>query len=319
VFQNSKEIENNYYYFNQKDKELITNFSQPAIKIMASLKLLVGYNINKIFKAKKDPKTGKEIYDFDEDVINPLTNKPVEKFYKIDEDFEKKFGYNSGIINECIATLISLYLCGNESVQKIFYVNKIDNKSVTHTCWLLFFAQVISNLNSYNEKEKIWTLEQGQAGWIILNYILSEQKESEEIIKIDVDETNEEKKIFKLNINKELFIDSVNDIISKLLQKLYINKCLGNVDDELEIINKYSVIDKEKILKVREIVEKWDWSPTLFLFNNLILKENKVTYIKYQNNKEGIIQSNLERFGDKFNKDIYNQWVKYATNFLKSK
>ena len=105
---------------------------------------------------------------------------------------------------------------------------------------------------------------------------------------------NEEKKIFKLNINKELFIDSVNDIISKLLQKLY-------------------------ILKVREIVEKWDWSPTLFLFNNLILKENKVTYIKYQNNKEGIIQSNLERFGDKFNKDIYNQWVKYATNFLKSK
>lgn len=319
VFQNSKEIENNYYYFNQKDKELITNFSQPAIKIMASLKLLVGYNINKIFKAKKDPKTGKEIYDFDESVINPLTNKPVEKFYKIDEDFEKKFGYNSGIINECIATLISLYLCGNESVQKIFYVNKIDNKSVTQTCWLLFFAQVISNLNSYNEKEKIWTLEQGQAGWIILNYILSEQKESEEIIKIDVDETNEEKKIFKLNINKELFIDSVNDIISKLLQKLYINKCLGNVDDELEIINKYSVIDKEKILKVREIVEKWDWSPTLFLFNNLILKENKVTYIKYQNNKEGIIQSNLERFGDKFNKDIYNQWVKYATNFLKSK
>lgn len=127
------------------------------------------------------------------------------------------------------------------------------------------------------------------------------------------------KKIFKLNINKELFIDSVNDIISKLLQKLYINKCLGNVDEALEIINKYSVIDKEKILKVREIVEKWDWSPTLFLFNNLILKENKVTYIKYQNNKEGIIQSNLERFGDKFNKDIYNQWVKYATNFLKSK
>ena len=104
-----------------------------------------------------------------------------------------------------------------------------------------------------------------------------------------------------------------------MLQKLYINKCLGNVDDELEIINKFSVIDKEKILKVREIVEKWDWSPTLFLFNNLILKENKVTYIKYQNNKEGIIQSNLERFGDKFNKDIYNQWVKYATNFLKSK
>ena len=152
-----------------------------------------------------------------------------------------------------------------------------------------------------------------------MNYILSELKESEEIIKIEIDETNDEKKTFKLNINKELFFDSVNDIISKLLQKLFINKCLGNVDDALEIINKYSVIDKDKILKVKEIAEKEEVGPTLFLFNNLILNENKVTYAKYQNNKEGIIQSNLERFGDKFNKDIYNQWVKYATNFLKSK
>ena len=41
-----------------------------------------------------------------------------------------------------------------------------------------------------------------------------------------------------------------------MLQKLYINKCLGNVDDELEIINKYSVIDKDKILEVKKIVEK---------------------------------------------------------------
>ena len=319
VFPNFKEIENNYYYLSQKDKELITNFSQPAIKIMTSLKLLVGYDIGKFFKVEKNAETGEEIYNFDKNTINPLTNKPVEKFYKNDENFIKKFEYNSLIMNECIATLTYLYLCGNESVQKIFYVNKIDNKSVTQTCWLLYFSQVISNLNSYNEKEKIWTLEQGQAGWIIMNYILSELKESEEIIKIEIDETNEEKKTFKLNINKDLFFDSVNDIISKLLQKLFINKCLGNVDDALEIINKYSVIDKDKILKVKEIAEKEEVGPTLFLFNNLILNENKVTYAKYQNNKEGIIQSNLERFGDKFNKDIYNQWVKYATNFLKSK
>ena len=47
--------------------------------------------------------------------------------------------------------------------------------------------------------------------------------------------------------------------------------------------------------------------------------ENKVVYTSYKNNKEGIIQSNLERFRDRFNKEIYNQWVKYATNFIKTK
>ena len=333
VFPNFKEIEDNYYYLNQKDKELIINFYQPAIKIMTSLKFLIGYNIGKLFKYEKNQETNEEIYNFDKNIINPLTNKVIENFenlYKKDENIENRFQYNTLIINECISTLVSLYLCGNESVQEIFYVNKIDNKSVTQACWLLFFTQVISNLNSYNEKEKFWILEQGQIGWIIFNYILSEQKESEELIKIELDETDKEKekekeekdkekKSFKLIINKELFTDSVNDIISKLLQRLYIDKCLGNVEDALEIINKYSVIDKEKILEVKKIIEKDVENTPLYLFHNLKMVENKVVYTSYKNNKEGIIQSNLERFGDRFNKEIYNQWVKYATNFLKSK
>ena len=333
VFPNFKEIEDNYYYLNQKDKELIINFYQPAIKIMTSLKFLIGYNIGKLFKYEKNQETNEEICNFDKNIINPLTNKVIENFenlYKKDENIENRFQYNTLIINECISTLVSLYLCGNESVQEIFYVNKIDNKSVTQACWLLFFTQVISNLNSYNEKEKFWILEQGQIGWIIFNYILSEQKESEELIKIELDETDKEKekekeekdkekKSFKLIINKELFTDSVNDIISKLLQRLYIDKCLGNVEDALEIINKYSIIDKEKILEVKRIIEKDVENTPLYLFHNLKMVENKVVYTSYKNNKEGIIQSNLERFGDRFNKEIYNQWVKYATNFLKSK
>ena len=333
VFPNFKEIEDNYYYLNQKDKELIINFYQPAIKIMTSLKFLIGYNIGKLFKYEKNQETNEEICNFDKNIINPLTNKVIENFenlYKKDENIENRFQYNTLIINECISTLVSLYLCGNESVQEIFYVNKIDNKSVTQACWLLFFTQVISNLNSYNEKEKFWILEQGQIGWIIFNYILSEQKESEELIKIELDETDKEKekekeekdkekKSFKLIINKELFTDSVNDIISKLLQRLYIDKCLGNVEDALEIINKYSIIDKEKILEVKKIIEKDVENTPLYLFHNLKMVENKVVYTSYKNNKEGIIQSNLERFGDRFNKEIYNQWVKYATNFLKSK
>ena len=333
VFPNFKEIEDNYYYLNQKDKELIINFYQPAIKIMTSLKFLIGYNIGKLFKYEKNQETNEEICNFDKNIINPLTNKVIENFenlYKKDENIENRFQYNTLIINECISTLVSLYLCGNESVQEIFYVNKIDNKSVTQACWLLFFTQVISNLNSYNEKEKFWILEQGQIGWIIFNYILSEQKESEELIKIELDETDKEKekekeekdkekKSFKLIINKELFTDSVNDIISKLLQRLYIDKCLGNVEDALEIINKYSIIDKEKILEVKKIIEKNVENTPLYLFHNLKMVENKVVYTSYKNNKEGIIQSNLERFGDRFNKEIYNQWVKYATNFLKSK
>ena len=319
VFPNFKESEDNYYYLNQKDKELISNFGQVAIKIVTSLKYLIGFGVGKLFKCEIDTETNELIYNFDRNMINPLTNQILDKYYKENETFEKKFEYNSRLMTECIACLIYLYLCGNEPVQEIFYVNKIDFKKVTQTCWLLFFSRVISSLNLYNEKEKNWTVTQAQAGWIIMNFILSEQKENEEIIKIEIDETNKEQKNFKLNINKELLTDTINDIISKLLQKLYIYKCIGDVESAVELINKYSVIDKEKVLEVKNIIDKEEDNKIFFLFHNLEMVDNKVIYKEYQNNKEGIIQSNLERFGLSFNKDIYNQWVKYATNFLKSK
>ena len=319
VFPNFKESEDNYYYLNQKDKELISNFGQVAIKIVTSLKYLIGFGVGKLFKCEIDTETNELIYNFDRNMINPLTNQILDKYYKENETFEKKFEYNSRLMTECIACLIYLYLCGNEPVQEIFYVNKIDFKKVTQTCWLLFFSRVISSLNLYNEKEKNWTVTQAQAGWIIMNFILSEQKENEEIIKIEIDETNKEQKNFKLNINKELLTDTINDIISKLLQKLYIYKCIGDVESAVELINKYSIIDKEKVIEVKNIIDKEEDNKIFFLFHNLEMVDNKVIYKEYQNNKEGIIQSNLERFGLSFNKDIYNQWVKYATNFLKSK
>ena len=316
VFPDFKESKNNYYFFSNKDKELISSFGQSSIKIITSLKLLMGYGFGKTLRKEKDPESNLYIYNFKKDLKNPITNEIIEKCYDEDETFEKKFEYNSSIVNECIATLISLYLCGNESVQEIFYINKIDSKSVTQTIWLFFFAQVISSLNLYNEKEKVWKHTQSQTGWIIMNYILSEQKESEEIIKIELDE---DKKEFKLNINKELLSDSINDVISKLLQKFYIYKCIGNVEDTVSLIEKYSVIDKEAILDVKKIVKKNDRNQTLYLFHNLFMENDKVIYKEYKEDIQDIIISNLDRFGEEFNKDIHNQWVKYATNFLKSK
>lgn len=316
VYPEFKDIKENYYFLSNKDKELISNFGKASIKIKTSLKLLMGYGTGKLLKKIKDTETGEIRLNFNKDLINPLTNKPIEEYYELNETFEMKFQYNYFIINELLATLISLFLSGNESVQEIFYINKIDSKSVTQTIWLLFFYQVVSSLNLYNEKEKVWTHTQSQAYWIIFNYILSEQKESEEIIKIEFDEKKEE---FNLNINKEIISDSINDIIGKLLQKIFIYKCTGNVKEAVELIEKYSLIENEAVLDMKKIVDKKEENMTVFLFHNLSMENKKVIYKEYKDDLEGIIKSNLDRFGQDYNKDIYNQWVKYATNFLKNK
>ena len=319
VFPDFKKSIDNYYFLYSNDKELISNLGTSAIKIKTSLKLLMGYGLSKLLKKEKDVESNGYKYNFNQDLENPLTKTKIienEEFYKGNETFEKKFGNNSFIINECIATLTSLYFCGNESVQESFLINKLDFKSNIQTAWILFFEEVVSNLNLYNEEEKTWIHIPSQSNWIIMNYIMSEQKEWEELIKIELDK---EKNEFKLNINKDLLSDTINDKIIILLQKLFIYKCTGNVKDAVALIEKYSIIDNEIVLNVKKIVEKNGQNQKLFLFHNLVKENDKVIYKEYNNDIEDIIISNLDRFDEELNKDVYNQWVKYATNFLKSK
>ena len=91
------------------------------------------------------------------------------------------------------------------------------------------------------------------------------------------------------------------------------------MENAVKLIEKYSVIDKEVVLNVKKLVENDEENQMLYLYHNLCMENDKVIYKEYKADVEDIIRSNLDRFGEEFNKDIYNQWVKYATNFLKSK
>lgn len=347
---NFKEIEDNFFYYSNKEKELINNFGQTSIKITTCIRLILGYGLTKFLKHEKkyykkeefdqlvdsgeiivdNLNTFKNVeidgqklimeegYNFEKKLINPLTGKEIEEWYKDNETYEQKFGNYANIVNDLISLLMGLYYCGNENIQEIFYINKIDFKNVTVTCWMLFLSDAVQDLNVYNTKEKIWNYSTSQCAWIIINFILSEQKESDEIIKFDVDK---EKTSFKILLNKDYLVDNVTDILAKLLQNLYISKCIGNLDNVIKIIEKYSIIENESVLNVKNIIDKDEECKSFFLFHNLekdANKEEKINYIDYPNNIEGVIQSYLDRYDEKDNKDVYNQWVKYATNFVKT-
>ena len=150
---------------------------------------------------------------------------------------------------------------------------------------------------------------------MLTKYIFEVQQEGEEIIKINLDENND---TFKIQINKYAILIYGKELLSKIMIKIHIWKCTGDVENASNFINNYSQLD-EKFLKIKKIVEKNNTTVTLFLFHNLIKDEDgNISYKEYKENLLGIIESNLDRFGTEYNKDIYNQWVKYATNFIKN-
>ena len=311
---NSKE--NNYFFIDDKDNELIYNFGKKSTQILTSIKQLMGYGSGKLFRVK-NPETKDEEYNFNRELINPLTGKVIDKYYLNDETFEERFTTISSVLNECRALLIGLYFCGNETIQDLFYVNKADFKNVTYTIWILFFTETILGLNSFDEKNNSWEHPFMQARWIIAKYILDNQKEGEEIIKFNLDDI--EKETFSLQINKEMILCSANEVLSKLMLKMNIWKCIGDVESATDCINNYSQID-ETFLKIKKIIGKNEEHIKFYLYHNLIRDEEDgtISYKEYPESLEGIIESNLDRYGTLFNKDVYAQWVKYATNFIKN-
>ena len=306
-----------YYFCEEKDVELIKNFGKQATKILTSIKQLMGYRHGKLFRVEKDKETNKETSNFNRELINPLTGNVIDKYYIDTETFEDKFKNLSPIINECKALLTGLYFCGNETIQELFYVNKIDYKNVTYSIWVLFFVKAILGLRNYIEKSETWGTSNSQSSWIIVSYFLETQKEGEEIIKIDLDE---EKETFRIHVNKEMIlILSANLILSNLMPKIHIWKCIGDVESAKQFIEHHSKLN-QKFLKIKYILEKEPLPLTYFLYNNLIIDEEdgSVNYKEYPETLEGIIESNIDRFGKDYNKDVYEQWVKYATNFIKN-
>jgi len=309
--------ENDLFFLDDNDKDLIYNFGKQGTIILTSIKQLMGFGSGKLFRVE-NPNTDEEKSNFNRELINPLTEKVIDKYYVNNETFEEKFKSNSVVLNECRAILIGLYFSGNETIQDLFYVNKSDFKNVTYSIWLLVFSQFIFGLNSYDEKNKTWVHPISKAYWILVKYILDTQKEEgKEFIKIDLSEIDKE--TFKIQINKEMILCSGKEILSKLLLKLNVWKCTGDAESANEYFNQNSDLD-ETFLKIKKIVDKNGTNYTLYLYHNLVRddEDGSVNYKEYQENLEGVVESNFDRFKTEYNKDIYDQWVKYATNFIKT-
>lgn len=303
-----------YFFCDEGDIELISNLGRQSIKILTSIKQLLGYGSGKLLRIIKD-ENNKEISNFNHDLINPVTGEKIDKYYLNNETFEEKFGAYASILDEFRSLLIGLYFSENKDIQELFYINKSDFKNVTYTMWLLQFSRALLGLKSYNEKNKTWGHPYIQAVYMIIKYIFESQQEGEEIIKINIDESND---TFKIQINKYAILIYGKQILSKIMVKIHIWKCTGDLENASKFINNYSEID-DRFLKIKKIIEKKNRTISLFLFHNLIMDENgTVNYKEYKDSLEGIIESNIDRFGTEYNKDIYNQWVKYATNFIKN-
>lgn len=62
---------------------------------------------------------GADETNFDRAVLNPLTNKPVDSWYKPGQTYDAVFGSLSSAMEECRAESCGIYLCLNRDILSI--------------------------------------------------------------------------------------------------------------------------------------------------------------------------------------------------------
>lgn len=217
-------------------------------------------------------------------------------------------------MEECRADTAALYFGFNKDIHQIFDVNESSYKDFIYCMWLLHIRTAVIGLEYFNETNKSWGEAHTQGAWVFLSFVLENQIKGQEILAFTLEE---EKKTFTININKEMILCYGHDLCEKLLINLNIWRCTGDSEVAKEFMNKHSEVD-EFYIKIKKIVCDNLQPRTLDVYYNLFLnkEDTSVSLVEYPETMEGIIQSFVKRFQTSLNKDIYEQWTKYDTNFI---
>lgn len=301
-------VSENLIFCSEKDIENLTSFGKIATTLHVAVHELLGHGSGKLLR--KDDKG----FNFDpETVTNPLTNEKIDKWYIDNETYEKKFSCISLPMDECKADLTALFFSFNKKIHQIFEVNEANFNDVIYSMWLIYFRTGILGLPLYNPDNKKWGQAHTQGAWVFTNFVLDKQKKGIEILKVEL---NEENSSVKIIVNKEMILCYGQFLVAEILKNIHIWKCTGDCESAKAFFDKYSEVN-EFYLKIRQITCENEVPRRLELYHNLVMKDNKsIVLEEYPETLEGIIESFVDRYQTKYNKDIYEQWIRYETNFF---
>ena len=152
-------------FIDDADVELYQSLVTEAFEVQVGLHELLGHGSGKMFM-------GNSVASSLEDIINPLTSKCVESYYKDGETYDSKFGSMGSSYEECRAECVGMSLCPNETVLKIFGHEGEKANDIFYINWLHMARAGILALLFWSPSTQRWGQAHMQARFAILQCML---------------------------------------------------------------------------------------------------------------------------------------------------
>lgn len=266
-------------YLNNIDNELYKKFVKKSFTIDVAGHELLGHGSGKLFY-ENDGK-----FNFDTELINPLTNKKIDSWYKKGETWSSKFGKMGTSYEECRAECVGLYLSCDKKMHNIFNSGD-DWENIMYISWLWMIRAGICSMEAYNPTTKEWGQAHSRARYVIYNKLL----EVNDFIEINVSDED-----FIISIDKSKILTTALDKLKELLLQLHIYKSTADIVRGKNLYDKYSY-PSNKDLKLREIIMDNKKPRVEYVQPTLRLTGGSVEYDNYEPTSYDMIKSYITNY-----------------------
>ncbi|KAM0749538.1 aflatoxin-detoxifizyme [Meredithblackwellia eburnea MCA 4105] len=260
-------------------------WSDKAFEVQVANHELLGHGTGKIFQESADGSV-----NFDKSLVNPLTGKPIDSWYKPGETYGSRIGPVSSSMEECRAEAVALYLASNQDILDIFKYTGKDAEDLIYYTFLVMVRAGVRALEWYDPK----TGKHGQAhmearlgitNWLITHGLASieEIRESGELVNAYA------------RVDRKAVLEKGKEVMGKLLLEIQVRKSIGDGKGATAFYKKLTTPNEEWIKELRPLVLKKKLPRKVFVQPNTVLVDGKVNLKEYDVSLIGVIESFIER------------------------
>ncbi|SCV74412.1 BQ2448_6844 [Microbotryum intermedium] len=250
---------------------------------------LLGHGTGKLLQQRPDGSL-----NFDRDnLVNPLTNKPIESWYQPGETYGSRIGPVSSAMEECRAEAVALYLASNREIQEIFEIK--EQKDRDDLVYFTFLSMARAGVKALEWYDPV-TGRHGQAhmearhgitNWLMKHGIVSLEKK--------LDEQGQLVDAFA-RVNREACLGKGKKVMGDLLLHLQILKSTGDGPGATSFFKKLTTPSRAWIDELRPLVLSSKFPRKIFVQPNTVVGEGgEVELREYEVSLEGVVRSFVER------------------------
>ncbi|KIK16465.1 hypothetical protein PISMIDRAFT_30890 [Pisolithus microcarpus 441] len=275
-------------FIHPDDLDLYNAWDARAFELQVANHELLGHGSGKLFQEAAD---GSKNFD-PKKVINPLTGKPVETWYKPGQTPDSVLGEVSSSMEECRAETVALYLANHPTILKIFgYTDKKDVEDIVFITFLLMARAGLRGLEFYDPITKKHGQAHMQARLGITTFMVNEG-----LVRLEeVRGSNGELENIYVRVDREKVLKEGQSIVGKLLLELQVLKSTADGPGARKFYTELTTPLPGWTGEIRDVVLKLKQPRKMMLQPNTFVVGGEVVLKEYPLTAAGMIESLIER------------------------